>query len=255
MEIRKTLIISVTSVKGGTGKTINTLNLAGIYSKLNKKVLIIDLDLYAGDIAAILNIDNKRDIYNVFEDVTNNNFNDINDYITKYNDNIDVLCAPNDPRFANRINSTIINFILTKVSKKYDIILIDTNHFLNSINLTAFDRSDEILYILKNDLMNLKSMKTMVSIYSNMGRDNYKIILYEALNRNNGSYSNMDIKNVIKHDIDYIISSSFNIRNINQEILKGNILTLSNISHHYPKIMKVYNDIANNLLEKVKYEK
>ncbi len=255
MEIRKTLIVSVTSVKGGTGKTINTLNLAGIYSKMNKTVLIIDLDLYAGDIAAILNLNNNKDIYNIFEDVTNNKFNDIDDYITKYNDKIDVLCAPNDPRFANRVNSTIINFVLTKVSKKYDVILIDTNHFLNSINLTAFDRSDEILYVLKNDLMNLKSMKTMVSIYSNMNRDNYKILLYEAINKNKGSYSNMDIRNVIKHDLDYIISNSFNIRNINQEILKGNILTLSNISNHHTKTMKIYNDIAINLLEKVTHKK
>ena len=240
---------------GGTGKTINTLNLAGIYSKMQKKVLIIDLDLYSGDIAAILNLNNTKDIYNIFEDLNNNNFNEIDNYMTKYNDYIDVLCAPNDPRFANRINGSIVNFILSKVSKKYDVILIDTNHFLNSINLTAFDRSTEIIYILKNDLMNLKSMKTMVSIYSNMNRDNYKILLYDAINRNKGAYSNMDIRNVIKHELDYIIPNSFYIKNINQEILKGNILTLSNISNHHAKTMNIYKNIANNLLEKVKYEK
>lgn len=255
MEARKTITISITSVKGGTGKTINTLNLAGIYSKMQKKVLIIDLDLYSGDIAAILNLNNTKDIYNIFEDLNNNNFNEIDNYMTKYNDYIDVLCAPNDPRFANRINGSIVNFILSKVSKKYDVILIDTNHFLNSINLTAFDRSTEIIYILKNDLMNLKSMKTMVSIYSNMNRDNYKILLYDAINRNKGAYSNMDIRNVIKHELDYIIPNSFYIKNINQEILKGNILTLSNISNHHAKTMNIYKNIANNLLEKVKYEK
>lgn len=255
MEAKKTLIVSVTSVKGGTGKTTNTLNLAGIFSKMNKSILIIDLDLYSGDIAAILNLNNTKDIYNIFEDLTNNNFKDIDSYMTKYNDNIDVLCAPNDPRFANKINGSIISFILSKVSKKYDVILIDTNHFLNSINLTAFDRSSEILYILKNDLMNLKSMKTMVSIYSNMNRDNYQIILYEAINKNKGPYSNMDIKNVIKHDLDYTIPNTFNIKNINQEIIKGNILTLSNVSNHHIKVMNIYNDIACKLLEKVTYEK
>ena len=37
-------VITVSSVKGGVGKTTMVLNLAGIYCGLNKKVLIIDLD-------------------------------------------------------------------------------------------------------------------------------------------------------------------------------------------------------------------
>ena len=49
-------IVTVSSVKGGVGKTTLTTNLAGIYFLLKKKVLIIDLDLYAGGIATILNV-------------------------------------------------------------------------------------------------------------------------------------------------------------------------------------------------------
>ena len=56
-------IITISSVKGGVGKTTMTLNLAGIYCELNKRVLIIDLDLYSGGIAASLNVKNKKDIY------------------------------------------------------------------------------------------------------------------------------------------------------------------------------------------------
>ena len=56
-------IIAVTSCKGGVGKTITTLNLAGIYCGLNKKVLIIDLDLYTGSIATMLKVENKSNIF------------------------------------------------------------------------------------------------------------------------------------------------------------------------------------------------
>lgn len=253
MEVRHTLTISVTSVKGGTGKTTNVLNLAGIFHNMQKKVLIIDLDLYSGDIACILNISNEKNIYTLFEDITNNNYSNIKDYIVPYSDYIDVLCAPNDPRFANRINSTIINFILSRVSRQYDVVLIDTNHYLNSINLTAFDMSTEILYVLRNDLMNLKSMKSIVSIYSNMEKNNYKILLYDAIIK--GPYNDMDIKNVIKQDVDYKIPYSFNIRNINQEIIKGNIITMSGTQRRYSKAINIYNNIASKMLEKVNYEK
>ena len=51
MKNAKGKIITVTSTKGGVGKTITTLNLAGVYSKLGYKVLVIDFDLYGGAVA------------------------------------------------------------------------------------------------------------------------------------------------------------------------------------------------------------
>lgn len=253
MEIRKTLILSVTSVKGGTGKSINVLNLAGIYQRMKKKVLIIDLDLYSGDIAALLNLENEKDIYNLFEDITNNKFHSLQDYITSYNEFIDVLCAPRDPRFANKVNGQLINFVLSKASFCYDVIIIDTNHFLNSINLTAFDRSTEILYVLNNDLMNLKSMKTMTAIFYNMGKKNYKILLYEAKDKKKKLFSDMDIRNVIKQDIDYKIASTFYLKNINDYIMKGKIITLTSVMDSHSKTLKIYEDMAISFMKQVNY--
>ena len=70
-------IITISSVKGGVGKTTMTLNLAGIYCELNKRVLIIDLDLYSGGIAASLNVKNKKDIYTMIDSMANKICNNI----------------------------------------------------------------------------------------------------------------------------------------------------------------------------------
>ena len=56
MAVFKSKIICLTSVKGGVGKTVMTLNIAGILAKLKKKVLVIDLDLSNNGIAFALSL-------------------------------------------------------------------------------------------------------------------------------------------------------------------------------------------------------
>ena len=99
--------------------------------------------------------------------------------------------------------------------------------------------------------MNLKSMKTMTSIFYNMGKNNYKILLYEAKDKKKKLFSDMDIKNVIKKEIDYNITNSFYIKNINDYIMKGKILTLTSLISSHSKTLKVYEDMAISLLKQV----
>ncbi len=255
MALNKAKVITVTSVKGGVGKTTTTLNLAGIYSRMGKRVLVIDLDLYSGDIASILNINYNNDIYNLYEDLNNNKFTNLDDYVTSYNQNIKVLPAPKDPRFARKIESKVLNIILYKASMKFDIILIDTNHILTDINLFALDFSDQILYLINNDSMNLKNMKTMVSILTNMNKTNYKIILNESNSKDKKYYNKYDIKNIINKNVNYIIPSSFYIKNIDKYIVDGKILMLEdNIYKKYKSASKIYEMVANDVIKGSKVE-
>ena len=250
MALNKAKVITVTSVKGGVGKTTTVLNLAGVCSNLGKKVLIIDLDLYAGDIASTLNLNCKNDIYYLFEDMNNNKFDNIDDYIFEYNNNIKVLASPKDPRFARKITSKTLNLILYKASMKFDIILIDTNHILTDINLFAYDFSDQILYIINNDSMNLKNMKTIVSILNDMNKTNYKVILNESNNKDKKYYNKYDIKSIINKGVNYIIPSNFFIKNMDKYIIEGNILTLNkSLIKKHKNAIKIYNLIISDILK------
>ena len=180
----------------------------------------------------------------------NNKFTNLDDYVTPYNENIKVLPAPKDPRFGRKIESKVLNVILYKASMKFDIILIDTSHLLTDINLFALDYSDEILYILNNDSMNLKNMKTMVSILNDMNKTNYKIILNESNTKDKNYYNKYDIKNIINKNVNYIIPSNFYIKNIDKYIIDGKILTLKdNIYKKYKSAIKIYNLIALDILK------
>ena len=250
MALKQAKTILVTSVKGGTGKTTTALNLAGIYQKKNLETLIIDLDLYGGSIAASLNLDYNTDLFDVMDDLNNNRFNALENYIVNYTDKLDVLPAPRDPRLAGKMSSKFLHVILAKAKLKYDVIVIDTNYFLNDMNLIAMDASDEILYLVTNDPMDLKNIRSMVSIYNDMDKENYKIILNESINKVKNYFTSYDMKHIMNHPINYTIPSSFYIRNIEKYIMEGKILTLDKkICMLHKKAITNLEKIAESVLD------
>ena len=56
MQNVKAKTITITSVKGGTGKTTTVLNIAGLLSARKLRTIIVDLDLHSGVIAPSLNV-------------------------------------------------------------------------------------------------------------------------------------------------------------------------------------------------------
>ena len=247
MNLDRGKILCLFGVKGGIGKSILSLNLAGAASNQKIKTLIIDMDIYGGSIALALNKEVNKTIYNFVDDYNNNRYEDIKDYVTKYNEYIDFIASPKDPRKSNKIDSTYLDILLDKVKFNYDLIILDTNHILNEINLSLLDKSDDILFVLSNDSFDIKNMRTLISIFKDLDKNNYKIVLNNSIRREREYFSNYDIKDIIKDNIDYIISNKFYIKNIDGYIMNGDIVTL-NKKYVGTKDYKVLDSIIEDAL-------
>lgn len=242
-------IISVNSVKGGVGKTTLAISLAGIYSRMRKKVLLIDLDLYSGGISTCLDINNKKDIFMLVDSISNNRFTSLNDYIVNYNKSIDAIPSVKDPRLATRIDSKYIRTVFELAKAEYDVVIVDTNHALDETNLVVLDNVDISLYVITNDIVDLKNMKSLVSIFKDTDKTNYLTILNNSINQKTDYLSLFDIRTVIRTNIDYTISKSFYIKNINKYLLAGDILTLnSSINNAYQGDINNLKRLATNVL-------
>ena len=246
MAIDKSKIISIFGVKGGIGKSILTMNLAGVSFNMSKKVLILDADLYGGSIALALNKKVEKTIFDFVDDYNNNRYKDVNDYITNYNEFIDFIAAPIDPRKANKIDSRYIDLLLDKVKFNYDLILIDTNHILDKINLSILDKSDKILFVLTNDSFDIKNTRNLISIFKDLEINKYKTLLNNSIKQKKEYFSLYDIKSMIKTNIDYEITQSFYINDIDKYILEGNIVTLDK-KYINTKDYKIMENIINYL--------
>ncbi len=230
MKDKKTPVIVITSNKGGVGKTILTLNIAGIYEKLNKKVLILDFDFSGGGIALNLNLNPKKNIYNIYEDLITNKFTDYRNYVTKYSDNIEIVASLKDIRQIHKIEefSKVVESIINIFKQNYDVVLIDTQHGLNKTNIVSLDSATVILYVITNCLMDLKNTKSFMQVLDDVSYlSKTKIVLNNSVLPELDYFSNYDIKNLIKRNIDYTISSNLHIKNINKYITEGKIFTLN----------------------------
>ena len=122
-------IITVTSSKGGVGKSTNTLLIASCIKKFypEKSVCIVDLDITGGqqyflngaprDAKTVLNILEEDE---VTEDV-------VLDTVWHSSHNVDFLFAPKSAKNIEYLTPKLYEDILNILSNLYDIILIDTN--------------------------------------------------------------------------------------------------------------------------------
>lgn len=248
-KIKKGKVITVTSMKGGVGKSNVLLTLAGMFYNLGKKILIIDLDLYSGDVGFILNLKQTSSIFNLCDDINNNRYkaDKISNYLGKYNDNIYALTAPKDPRQASKINPSYVELIINGLSNKFDVILIDTTHVLNPYNMMAFSASDKILEVFTNDALDMKSTKSFISICKNMGVDNVITVLNNSMDLRKNYFSKYDMKSVVGKNIDYIVPESLFVKKIDSYLMDGVLMDyyLKRKNRDYGKFLSITSIISD----------
>lgn len=174
------MIISVFTVKGGTGKTTTAINLAGAFAEQGKKVLIIDNDPQS-NVTQILNCENTFTMYDLY---TNKKIS-IEDCITYYSENIDVV--PNtiesailDTELHSKLNRE--NILKNKLVslKGYDYVLIDNSPFLSVLVQNSLVVSDYYITVIDNSTSSLQALnmvfKAVNDIKENMLNDKIQLL-------------------------------------------------------------------------------
>ena len=194
---------------------------------MKQKVLIVDCDLVGGAVALDLNLNPIKNIFHISDDIFNNRYQNYTDYLTSYQDNIDIVASCKDPKQALKIDMNYIMMFLKQVKNEYDIILVDTTHGFTKENINILDKSDIILYMMTNDIMDIKNTKSYMEVMNDIEMDHIKIILNNSRDINLNYFSKYDIRSMIGRNIDYSLDRSLYIKNITSFLIEGEIFTLN----------------------------
>jgi flagellar biosynthesis protein FlhG len=143
-EGKKTRIITITSGKGGVGKTNVSVNMALAYARLGKKVVVMDADLGLANVNVILNMIPKFNLYHVIRKQKTMKEIMVD---TEYGISI-VAGASGFSKIANLTEEERQNFIdeLDTLSSA-DIIIIDTSAGVSSNVLDFIAAADDAVII------------------------------------------------------------------------------------------------------------
>ncbi len=159
----------------GIGKSIFSITFSN--SIKDKKVLIVDFDVFNNSLNNLLGIkDNgKKKSY-----IVNNNI-DITDYIVKIENNMDYLLSMNLIFNTElQVSSQRIRNIISRLKNKYDYIIVDTSaEGLIEYTKEVVKISDEIIFISGANLLEIKKSQKLLDIYTkewNIPKEIIKII-------------------------------------------------------------------------------
>ena len=114
-------VINIISTTAQEGKTTCVLNLAMVYAQLQKKVLVIDLDLRMPTIHKKLKLKNKKGISDIIGHQA-----DFEEVVLQPYENVDVITAGTKISFASEfIQSNALKEFIEERKKEYDLILLD----------------------------------------------------------------------------------------------------------------------------------
>jgi pilus assembly protein CpaE len=153
-------VITVFSPKGGTGKTVTATNLAAALAKhVQKRTLLLDLDLQFGDAAIVMGLEPEKTIYDLVVAPGELDFEKLAGYTTKHASGLDVLPAPLRPEDAELVTESKITRLLEVARECYDVIVVDTSPFFHGPMLATLDRTDELLVLCGLDVPTLKNVR------------------------------------------------------------------------------------------------
>lgn len=207
-EINKTTtkIITVTSGKGGVGKSNFVVNLAILLQNKGKKVLIFDADLGMGNDDVLMGLYPKHNIFDIIFTGL-----EIKDIIITGTNGVDLIPAGSALSKAQELEEDQKKLFIEKLETldEYDYILMDTGAGVNKDVLSFIAASEELIIVTTPEPTSLTDGYSLIKATDHYNlKTKAKIIVNKAFTKEEGQETynkfNRAVTKFLKMDVEYL---------------------------------------------------
>ncbi len=214
----KTKVLTVTSGKGGVGKSTFTANMSYLMSKKGLKIVVIDADIGLANMQVLFDMKPENTLFEYIDGVK-----DLEDVIlpTPY-ENIHLVAGKSGYQYANISNSFVLSRIVREIISlnRFDLIVVDTGAGINDYVKEFLTVSDNILAITTTDPSALTDVYSLIKMLS-VDRDKIMLCFNHTKNYQIGLTISNSLLNLAKKNR---LNENFMIEYI------GNVSTSESIS-------------------------
>lgn len=210
-------IVTITSAKGGSGKTVLATNLALLLNRIpDAKVCLVDADLQFGDVCLVLQLEPRFTMVNAAHELHQLDPELLDSLLTEHPSGLKVLAAPLEPAFADDITTAGLMQMLDVLKETYDYIVVDTASMLDELILSLIEKSDNILMLVDMDLPSVKNAKLALETLRLLKFSTANVQLVMNRSNSKAKLDNKEIEGALKMEIaasvpsDAIVAASVN---------------------------------------------
>ena len=189
-------ILTVTSGKGGVGKTFLALQLAGELARAGSRVMLFDGDMGLANVHVLLGLQPKNTLTDVVAGKCN-----LSDAILPGPHGISIIPGGSGHRIMADLPDTEIFKIVKDLSdlpEKPDYLIIDTGAGIGRHVLSLSTIGDRVLVVIKDDPASLADAYGLIKVLSNEYRlQNFDIVVNDVLSEDRGNAIFLKLKEVV----------------------------------------------------------
>ena len=154
-------VITVSSTKGGSGKSVVATNLAtALARRTTRPVVLVDADLQFGDVAVMMRLVTPHTIVDAVSAQGRLDAQFLQSLLVRHEPSgLLILPAPLEPSFAERVTPADMTRIIEILRSFCEYVVIDTPAQFNDVVIALIEHSDDILMVAGLDIPNIKNTK------------------------------------------------------------------------------------------------
>ena len=231
-------VVSVFSNKGGLGKTTVAVNLGYELARRDRrsKVVIVDMNLFLGDVTTFLDLTPPCDMSFLIEKL--DEMNNIVDLTTQYEDSNYYVIADSPYRdYSNNVTREDVVKMLNALRKKFNYIIIDNSSAITGKTKYILDLSDLILLITESNLPTLNNCKRCLDFFEHIEIQNKTQILLNRYSKED-ECKKSDVADILQKEIFGVIPNDWRTATaaINRGVTIGEINPFSDVYYAFGEL-------------------